>query len=410
MKLFVALFLPMMALATTRVAPNSGSSGQAWAWGNNLSGQIGLNSSTAIPAPQVVSGLKGVVTVSAGYDFVLAVTASGHVWSWGDEADGRLGNGQTSYAAVPTPRQISGLSQIRQISAGYDQALALTKSGRVYAWGSDQGGDLGVPSNSQCNCVDVPTEIPDLQNVAQVSVGGGFSDCKDCASEFSVALKSDGTVWAWGTNGEGELGADPGSTYISTVPRRIRGLTDVIAIAAGAGHVLALTKAGKVWTWGDDQYGQLGDGAFCGPYNCLSWTPSQVPGLTSIRLIAAGGNDSAAITAKGEVWTWGDSYDDQLGDGVSCSSQTNRNCASNRPVHVVHLHHIIGIAVGSSHMIALRSDHSVWCWGDNLWDELGRPSPPYPNSPIPETPGTNQDQTKQVSAGYGFSVALRNAG
>ena len=127
-----------------------------------------------------------------------------------------------------------------------------------------------------------------------------------------------------------------------------------------------------------------------------------------MRIIAAGGDDSAAITTNGSVWMWGDNGAGELGDGVSCTG-TSQNCASNLPLKVVNLQHVIGVAVGFSHVIALRSDHSVWCWGDNSEDELGQSSPPY-SIDHPVTPGTNQDETHQVSAGNGFSIALRASG
>lgn len=404
----VALAVAVFASVSFFAAPAEASygGGNVWAWGNNSMGQLGVAPSSPIPAPEVVAGVKHVVSVAAGYDFTLALTASGRVWAWGDESNGRLGNGHTGYTPSPSPIRIPNLVNVTHIAAGFDHALAVDKSGHVWAWGYDAGGDLGRSVSTQCGCLASPERVPGLDHVVQVAVGGGFSECRDCESDFSAALRADGTVWVWGENGEGELGRPPSTTFSSTSPLRVTGLPHIVAIATGAAHLLALTKTGRVWAWGDDSYGQLGNGEYCGPYDCVQAKPAEVRKPIGAKKIAAGGNNSAAITGHGTVWMWGDNGSGELGDGAGCSV-TYENCASNRAVWVIGLRHAIGVAVGVDHVVALRSDHSVWCWGDNILDALGRPSPPT-SSTRPMTPGTNQDESEQLSAGYGFSIVIRH--
>ncbi len=221
-------------------------------------------------------------------------------------------------------------------------------------------------------------------------------------------------MWAWGSNESGELGISPTLTFESGSPKQVHGLSGIVAIAAGARHVLALDGKGVLWAWGADENGQLGDGTHCGPYACLRFQPQRVAGLNAILTMAAGGNNSAIITKNGQVWTWGDNGYGQLGADLTCDSVTDQHCALNRPVRVVGLAHATSVAIGSDSfggfMVALRNDHSAGCWGDNGSDELGQPSSPVTSSNHPVTPGTNQDESLQVSAGGDFTVVLRQTG
>ena len=389
---------------------SSAVNGTVWAWGNNSYGQLGVIATSApIPAPERVGKLTRVTSVSAGYDFALALTAAGHVWSWGNTYQGRLGNSAAidSYAAQPTPRLIATLPAIRQIAAGYDHSLVVDSHGDVWGWGNDSESELG-PTTNPCSCVPRPVQMHGLPKIRAVAVGGGYE------SDFSVALAVNGTVWAWGSNESGQLGVSPSTTFESGSPEQVHGLSGIVAISAGARHVLALDRKGVLWAWGADENGQLGDGTYCGPYACLRFQPQRVAGSSAIRSMAAGETNSAIITKTGQVWTWGDNYSGQLGDGQTCDSVTDQHCASSRPVLVKDLAHATSVAIGSDvvgdFMVSLRNDHSVWCWGDNGSDELGQPSPPVTSSNHPVTPSTNQDESLQVSAGGNFTVVLRQTG
>lgn len=172
----------------------------------------------------------------------------------------------------------------------------------------------------------------------------------------SLALKSDGTVWAWGYNVCGQLG--DGTTTSKTTPVQVFGLTGITAIAGGGYHSLALKSDGTVWAWGDNGYGQLGDGTIT-----QRIAPVQVYGLTGITTIAAGNCHSLALKSNGTVWAWGWNGYGQLGDGTTTDKIT--------PVQVSCLTGITTIAAGGISSLALKSDGTVWAWGDNYFGQLG---------------------------------------
>lgn len=230
-------------------------------------------------------------------------------------------------------------------------------------------------------------------------------------SEFSLALTRNGTVWSWGDDSAGELGR-PNGVGSSAQPQKIFGLNRVIDIAAGAEHVLALKEDGSVWAWGDESYGELGDGAFCGPSGCWRSTPKRVPHLPRIARVAAGGQDSAVIDRLGRVWSWGRNDTDQLGTGLICSmsgagASNGYGCATNRPALVKGLGQVTRVAIGFSHVLALRSDHSLYAWGDNETGELGRATGLRPQSKPVLVNGLDNEATS-IAAGDQFSLIVRS--
>jgi hypothetical protein len=175
------------------------------------------------------------------------------------------------------------------------------------------------------------------------------------ASAHSLVLNN-GSVWAWGTNQNGQLG--DGGTTDSSTPLAVSGLHNIIAIASGGAHSLAVTADGKVWSWGANDSGQLGTGT-----NADSALPMEIPGLSGISAVAAGENHSLALSSDGKVWAWGGNSSGQLGDGTT----VNRNT----PVQVESLDDIVAIAAGKVHSMALARDGTVWSWGGNYNGQLG---------------------------------------
>jgi len=172
----------------------------------------------------------------------------------------------------------------------------------------------------------------------------------------TLLAKSDGTVWAWGGNLEGQLG--DGTTNRSSAPIHITGLPDVIAVAAGYYHSVALAADGTVRTWGRNYYGQLGDGT-----TTLRLTAVPVTGLTGVTAVAAGEGSTYALKSNGTVWAWGNNMEGQLGDGTT----TNRY----EPVQVSGLTNVVAIAAGEVFALALKNDGTVWAWGNNFFGTLG---------------------------------------
>ena len=249
------------------------SDGTVWAWGRNEYGQLGDGSMTNRLTPvQVldydgINYLTGVRAIAVGCFYSLALKSDGTVWAWGENACGSLGDGSSGVGTEKsTPVQVLGaggsgyLTDVVAISAGIQHAMALKSDGTVWTWGAGFYGQLGNNTNGYSADKSTPVQVLGgasgsvyLSGVAVISAG----------STDSMALKSDGTVWAWGRNNSGSLGN--GNSSRQSTPVQVVGLdgnghlTGIIAISAGNEHPLALEGDGTVWAWGSNQYGQLGN-------------------------------------------------------------------------------------------------------------------------------------------------------
>jgi alpha-tubulin suppressor-like RCC1 family protein len=244
-----------------------------------------------------VPGLHGVTAVSSGVGFYLALLRNGQVYAWGNNYDGQLGDGSTANSA--TPVRVSGLAGVRAVSAGGFFSLALLANGTVVAWGRNNAGQLGDGTLTDST---VPVPVGHLSGVAAISAG----------LSHSLALLANGTVMAWGDGENGELGNGQ-IDILSDVPVPVKGLGSVTAVAAGGSHSLALLRDGTVLSWGSNTSGQLGTGSLD---PLMSDVPVAVRALGGVTAISAGGFDSVALLASGQVMSWGDDEVGELGDGA----------------------------------------------------------------------------------------------
>ena len=222
-----------------------------------------------------------------------------------------------------------------QIACGSFHSLALHSDGAVWACGYNDYGQLGDGTTTYKN---TPVQVNGLSGIT--AIAGGY--------DHSLALKNDGTVWAWGANYNGQLG--DGTTIDRTTPMQVSGLSGIIAVACGSSHSMAQKNDGTVWAWGNNYWSQLGDGT-----TTDRATPVQISGLSGIIAIACGNSHSMALEDGGIVWAWGANYNRQLGDGTTTDRTT--------PVQVTGLSGITAIACGYSHNLALKYDSTVWVWG-----------------------------------------------
>jgi len=224
------------------------------------------------------------------------------------------------------------------------------------------------------------------------------SDYISGGRDHAAVLKSDGTVWTWGDNQYGQLG--DGTLTDRTTPVQVQGLTDVIAVAAGRTMTMALKSDGTVWTWGVNSSGELGDGS-----NVNRALPGQVVGLTDIVAIAAGWSTCVALKSDGTVWTWGDNAHGTVGDGTTEKRSL--------PVQVVGLTEIVAISAKRVHVLALKSDGTVWAWGHNRLGQLGNGTDTGESKlpvPIPVQVAGLTDPDATISAGYWHSMAMKDDG
>jgi hypothetical protein len=301
--------------------------------------------------------------ISASADHACALTSAGGIKCWGYNGRGQLGDGTTTNRS--TPVDVSGLSSgVIAVSAGFLDTCALTSGGGVKCWGYNEYGQLGDGTTTNKS---TPVDVSGLSSgVASVSAGRGLTFNY---GEHTCALTSVGGVTCWGYGGNGELG--DGTTANKSTPVDVSGLSSGVAsVSAGNHHTCALTSAGGAECWGENNFGELGDGTSTGPESCgehnpCSWTPVDVVGLGSgVSAVSAGARDTCALTDAGAAKCWGVGEYGQLGNGTT----TNRST----PVDVLGLGGgVAAISVGELFACALTGAGDVQCWGDNRGGMLG---------------------------------------
>jgi alpha-tubulin suppressor-like RCC1 family protein len=344
---FVGSRTPMLAIGGERIMELS-TNGDVVSWGGNQYGEFGDYTYLDSTNPVHVVGLANIVKIATGLNHSLAIDAKGTLWAWGQQSGyWNFGDGGNQNS-TNLPVQVPGMTNTIAIAAHgnnngddgfYGLSLAIEADGTVWMWGDTDGGFWFGPS---------PVQVIGVSNAVAGAVG----------AYHALALKKDGIVWAWGGNYSGELGN--GTTTDSGIPVQVVGLSNIVAICAGDNHSLALDTNGCVWAWGFDGFGQLGDGQTgAGLYSDV---PTMVVGLTNVVAIAAGANHSLAVDGTGKLWAWGNDNAGQLGDGGSTG-------ITNLPMQVLTVTNVISIAAGSDASAAVDGNGNLWQWGAEDNDE-----------------------------------------
>lgn len=299
-----------------------------------LGGQIGGYVCAILLMAQALAASSAepitVTAVSAGFNFSLAIKSDGSLWSWGRGGSGQLGDGspilfdQQSRSGNRASPVQIG-SGFHSIAAGYTHALALKSDGSLWVWGSNKSGELGDGTTTS--------------QTRPVQVAAGFSAIS-AGRSHTLALKPDGSLWAWGSNAFGQLG--DGTTTARLIPALVG--TGYSALAAGENFSVAIKTDGRLWAWGDNRLGQLGDGT-----TTSRLSPTRID--SAYRKVAAAGKLVVALKADGSLWSWGSG---PLGDGSNVTMRT-------LPTRIGSGYS--EIAAGDYHAAAIKPDGSLWAWG-----------------------------------------------
>ncbi|MCL2679953.1 MAG: hypothetical protein FWF11_00525, partial [Coriobacteriia bacterium] len=320
--------------------------GTLWAWGAIENGRTGLGAIATIQlTPAQVGTATNWTQVSAGPVHSLAIKDDGTIWSWGWNGNGRTGFGIATGIQL-TPAQVGTATNWTQVSAGWEYSLAIRSDGTLWAWGSNSQGQTGLGASAT-----TPAQVGTATNWAAVSAG-----------EFhSLAIRSDGTLWAWGLNGNGRTGLGTG-TGNQTTPAQVGTATNWTQVSAGNNYSLAIRSDGTLWAWGNNAMGRTGLGTDTG----IQTTPAQVGTATNWTAVSAGWEHSLAIRSDGTLWSWGWNNNGRTGLGTVAGNQLT-------PAQVgTATDWLLADAANGSYSLGMRTDGTFWSWGLNSNGQLGK--------------------------------------
>jgi alpha-tubulin suppressor-like RCC1 family protein len=348
-----------------------------WSWGVNSSGQLGDGTTTSTSFPAQIGTGTDWSKVSCGQNHTIAIKTDGTLWAWGGNSVGQLGDNNSPFGKS-SPVQIGTLTNWSSVSAGSNNSLAIKSDGTLWAWGSNTNGRLGITT---------PVLPIKLDSGANWSTAG--------LSSHSMVVKTDGTLWGWGLNSNGQLGLN--DTINRSSPVQIGTDTNWSTVAANSGFTLAIKTDGTLWSWGQNSNGQLGQTISTGINRS---SPVQVGTLTNWSKISIGPNFATSIKTDGTLWVWGSNGNAQLGlnnftqhsSPVQVGTDTNWSSIS---------------AGGNAFCVAIKTDGTLWSWGNNTNAELGQNNTISRSSPVQI--GTDVNWSR-ISAGASVTLAIKTDG
>lgn len=327
---------------------------ELYAWGGNTLGQLGLGDAINRSSPVQVGALTDWSEISIS-NHSAAVTNTGTLLTWGFNYAGSLGQNDTIHRSSPV--QVGALTTWLKVSAKGYHTGAIKTDGTLWTWGDNLYGDLGDGTVIQRSS---PVQVGADTDWAEVSMGAG---------EAALALKTDGSLWAWGRNEQGQLAQN--NTVYRSSPVQIGALTNWSKISMGDNSALAVKTDGTVWAWGDNAVGRLGLNLTT---SVRVSSPVQIGALTNWSDASTFLSTALAVKTDGTLWAWGDGGSGQTGLNVADDNSS--------PVQIGSLTDWAKISCGRIHSSAIKTDGTLWVWGDAGLGRLGN----------------NADQTVDVSS------------
>jgi alpha-tubulin suppressor-like RCC1 family protein len=400
--------------------------GSLWAWGFNGCGQFGNGTTTASNVPIRIGDDSDWLTVSAGVSYTMAIKTDGSLWAWGIDYHGELGIYKSGLGEIDTaPVQVGSATDWLAVFAGREYTIAIKINGSLWGWGWNSFGQIGNGTNSQylaptrigtdtdwCVAADADgdyvaidmdfillSQKEDEKRLAMAEDGPFTIKSVSANNGFTVAIKTNGSLWAWGWNQYGQLG-DGTITRVVTdrrTPARIGTGNDWEAVDTGNGFTVALKTDGSLWAWGNNEYGQLGNNK--GGEDEMETAPVRIGYDTDWLAVSAGNRHTAAIKTDGSLWAWGSNNYGQLGNGTTTNSRV--------PVRIGTDNDWLIVCAGSLGTLAIKTDGSLWGWGYNGLGSLGIGTTIDTNSvPVQIEPGT----TWQAVSTDGHTLAIKTDG
>ena len=339
------------------------SDGTLWTWGANGSGQLGDGTLGQNLSPAQIGTATNWQTLMTGSAFAMAVRTDGSLWSWGANLNGQLGQGFIDLVVRGTvPTQVGTGTSWQLVAPALSSSAAVKTDGTPWTWGYNNDGELGYNER---------LPLPAAAQFGPVSFAtGGYA--------HSAVLKPDGSLWAWGYNVNGQLGLGSSDNGPHQSPAQVAPGTQWTSVAAGAYHTVALKNDGSLWAWGYNFYGQVGDGT-----TAQRNSPVQIGSATNWRAVAAGYYLTIALKADGTLWAWGYNGSGALGQGSSDL------LAHPLPVQVGASTNWVSVNTMGYHVMAIRSDGTLWGWGNNNDGQVGNGTTTTVTAPVQIGTATN---------------------
>ncbi len=311
--------------------------------------------------------------IAAGAEFSIALRSDGTLWSWGFNGNGQLGI-DSDTTSIESPQQVKGGDQWLDVQTGAFHCLAIKTDGTLWSWGLNGNGQLGIGNMAQQNA---PVQIGADSDWSYIEAG----------QAHSFAMKEDGTLWGWGFNSFGQIGNN--STVEVSSPVQIGADEDWWLIKAGGAHTIALKTDSTLWAWGANFNGQLGAG------NTDNYMiPTNIDNSSWID-IDTGFEFSLGIKADGSLWSWGFNGNGQLGNGSTTEIHI--------PQQIAAAINFSSVSAGSAFGLAISESNELWSWGANLAGELGLGNTVQQNNPVKS--GTDDDW-QSISAAEGGATSV----
>jgi alpha-tubulin suppressor-like RCC1 family protein len=357
-----------------------------WVWGSNAYGKLGdgtafVDRSTPVTTSAGGSNWRQVATAS---DHTVAIKTDGSLWVWGRNVFGQLGtntSGDDKYTPVTT---FAGGTNWKQTFCGSNHTAAIKTDGTLWTWGYNFYGQLG-------------NNITSIRSIPVTTFAGGTNwKQTSCGSAHTAAIKTDGTLWIWGYNTFVQLG-DNTTTNRSIPVTTFIGGTNWKEVSCGGLHTAAIKTDGTLWAWGTNTSGQLGD-------NTVTYRTTPVTtfsGGNDWKVVSSGSAHITAIKNDGTLWTWGRNSVRALGDNTAINKSTPVTTFAGGT-------NWKQVSCGSNHTAVIKTDGSLWIWGYNLFGQVGNNTSGN-NISTPVTTSAGGTNWKQVAGGYNYTLAIKNS-